>query len=93
MLGAGFHLSLPRVIGPLTRNLVLHENSFSLPGNGIITLSLEFLKLPFVSCFCFLFAAVVSSRHSTVGIRARHGLHDRGVGVRVPVGARIFSNE
>jgi hypothetical protein len=32
------------------------------------------------------------SRDSAVGIAAGYGLDDRGVGVRVPVGSRIFSS-
>jgi hypothetical protein len=32
------------------------------------------------------------SRDSVVGIAASYGLDDRGVGVRVPVGSRIFSS-
>jgi hypothetical protein len=32
------------------------------------------------------------SRDSVVGIAAGYGLNDRGVGVRVPVGSRIFSS-
>jgi hypothetical protein len=32
------------------------------------------------------------SRDSVVGIATGYGLDDRGVGVRVPVGARIFSS-
>jgi hypothetical protein len=32
------------------------------------------------------------SRDSAVGIAASYGLDDRGVGVRVPVGSRIFSS-
>jgi hypothetical protein len=32
------------------------------------------------------------SRDSSVGIATSYGLDDRGVGVRVPVGARIFSS-
>jgi hypothetical protein len=31
------------------------------------------------------------SRYSSVGIATGYGLNDRGVGVRVPVGSRIFS--
>jgi hypothetical protein len=31
------------------------------------------------------------SRDSVVGIAAGYGLEDRGVGVRIPVGSRIFS--
>jgi hypothetical protein len=31
-------------------------------------------------------------RDSAVGIATGYGLNDRGVGVRVPVGARIFSS-
>jgi hypothetical protein len=44
---------------------------------------------------CYLvscnFAAVHVSRDSIVGIGTGHGLDDRGIGVRVPVGSRIFS--
>jgi hypothetical protein len=32
------------------------------------------------------------SRDSAVGIATSYGLDDRGVGVRVPVGSRIFSS-
>jgi hypothetical protein len=32
------------------------------------------------------------SRDSAVGIATSYGLDERGVGVRVPVGARIFSS-
>jgi hypothetical protein len=32
------------------------------------------------------------SRDSVVGIATTYGLDDRGVGVRVPVGSRIFSS-
>jgi hypothetical protein len=32
------------------------------------------------------------SRGSAVGIATGYGLDDRGVGVRVPVGSRIFSS-
>jgi hypothetical protein len=32
------------------------------------------------------------SRHSAVGITTGYRLDDRGVGVRVPVGSRIFSS-
>jgi hypothetical protein len=32
------------------------------------------------------------SRVSVVGIATGHGLDERGVGVRVPVGSRIFSS-
>jgi glutamine synthetase len=32
------------------------------------------------------------SRDSVVGIATSYGLDDRGVGVRVPVGSRIFSS-
>jgi hypothetical protein len=35
---------------------------------------------------------VIWSRDSSVGIATGYGLDDRGVGVRVPVGSRIFSS-
>jgi hypothetical protein len=34
----------------------------------------------------------MGSRDSVVGIATDYGLDDRGVGVRVPVGSRIFSS-
>jgi hypothetical protein len=34
----------------------------------------------------------VQSQDSVVGIATGYGLDDRGVGVRVPVGSRIFSS-
>jgi hypothetical protein len=36
--------------------------------------------------------SLVGSRDSVVGIATSYGLDDRGVGVRVPVGSRIFSS-
>jgi hypothetical protein len=35
---------------------------------------------------------LIQSRDSAVGIATGYGLDDRGVGVRVPVGSRIFSS-
>jgi hypothetical protein len=35
---------------------------------------------------------IAYSFHSAVGIATGYGLNDRGVGVRVPVGSRIFSS-
>jgi hypothetical protein len=35
----------------------------------------------------------IYTQHSTVGIAAGYRLDDRGVGVRVPVGSRIFSSQ
>jgi hypothetical protein len=35
---------------------------------------------------------LTGSRDSSVGIATGYGLDDRGVGVRVPVGSRIFSS-
>jgi hypothetical protein len=35
---------------------------------------------------------ILRVRFSAVGIATGHGLDDRGVGVRVPVGTRIFSS-
>jgi hypothetical protein len=35
---------------------------------------------------------LVRTRDSVVGIATSHGLDDQGVGVRVPVGSRIFSS-
>jgi hypothetical protein len=46
----------------------------------------------FSTIFCFMFIIIiVGSRDSAVGIATGYGLEDRGVGVRVPVGAKIFS--
>jgi hypothetical protein len=38
------------------------------------------------------FSGIVTSRGSLVGIATHYGLNDRGVGVQVPVGSRIFSS-
>jgi glutamine synthetase len=35
---------------------------------------------------------LLGSRDSVVGIATSYGLDDRGVGVRVPVGSRMFSS-
>jgi hypothetical protein len=35
---------------------------------------------------------VLTGRDSTVGIATGYGMDDRGVGIRVPVGSRIFSS-
>jgi hypothetical protein len=40
----------------------------------------------------FLVAIIYGSRASVVGIATGYGLDDCGVGVRVPVGSRIFSS-
>jgi hypothetical protein len=41
--------------------------------------------------FILLHKEIKISRDSPVGIATGYGLDDRGVGVRVPVGSRIFS--
>jgi hypothetical protein len=49
----------------------------------------------FVCLFCKYFHIVVPvsrSLDSAVGIATGYGLDDRGVGVRAPVGSRIFSS-
>jgi hypothetical protein len=40
----------------------------------------------------FILTVKGGSRDSVVGIATGYGLDDRGVGVRVPVGSRIFSS-
>jgi hypothetical protein len=40
----------------------------------------------------FFLIGCLTSRDSLVGIAIGYGLDDRGVGVRVPVGSRIFSS-
>jgi hypothetical protein len=35
---------------------------------------------------------IIRSRDNAVGIATGYGLDDRGVGIRVPVGSRIFSS-
>jgi hypothetical protein len=39
-----------------------------------------------------LISSNIGSQDSAVGIATGYGLDDRGVGVRVPVGSRIFSS-
>jgi hypothetical protein len=45
----------------------------------------------FAVMLLFLLLHLPRSRDSSVGIATGYGLDDRGVGVRVPVGSRIFS--
>jgi hypothetical protein len=40
----------------------------------------------------YTMAYTIRSRDNAVGIATGYGLDDQGVGVRVPVGARIFSS-
>jgi hypothetical protein len=40
----------------------------------------------------YLHPLLTSSRDSSVGIATGYGLDDRGVGVRVPVGSKIFTS-
>jgi hypothetical protein len=47
-----------------------------------------FGRKEYISCGLFK----CRSRDSAVGIATGYGLNDRGVGVRVPVGSRIFSS-
>jgi hypothetical protein len=46
----------------------------------------------FINIFLFLACCCVMSRDSSVGIATGYGLDGRRVGVRVPVGPRIFSS-
>jgi hypothetical protein len=41
---------------------------------------------------CYTYMCFIGSRDSAVGMATGYGLDDRGVGVRVPVGSRIFSS-
>jgi hypothetical protein len=51
------------------------------------------LRLKSVFLYLFIFnLALLKSRDSVVSIATGHGMDDRGVGVRVPVGSRIFSS-
>jgi hypothetical protein len=47
------------------------------------------LRQSALNCYIIL---LVRSRNSSVGIATGYGLVDRGVGVLVPVGSRIFSS-
>jgi hypothetical protein len=42
---------------------------------------------------CFQYSQCARSQDSVVGIATSNGLDDRGIGVRVPVGSRIFSTQ
>jgi hypothetical protein len=42
--------------------------------------------------FKIMYHYALGSRDSVVGIATGYGLDERGVGVRVPVGSRIFSS-
>jgi hypothetical protein len=75
-----------------TRREADHSPAFSaeVKNSGIIP--------PFPHTFSWRVAYLIkqrnnfTSRASVVGIAPGYGLDDRGVGVRVPVGARIFSS-
>jgi hypothetical protein len=45
-----------------------------------------------VKIFYLLSSCAARSRDSAVGIATSYGLDDRGIGVRVPVGSRIFTS-
>jgi hypothetical protein len=55
-------------------------------GNVHVSIDVELFKM-FETC-----KEVHRSRDSAVGIATGYGLDDRGVGVRIPVGSRIFSS-
>jgi hypothetical protein len=52
---------------------------------------LVFLVLRYPLLMFNVFILVIRSRDSAVGVATGYGLDDRGVGVRVPVGSRIFT--
>jgi hypothetical protein len=58
---------------------------------GAITVLQTNLKFLITYIFCFLHL-FLWSRDSSVGIATGYRLGDRGVGVRVPVGSKIFSS-
>jgi hypothetical protein len=63
-----------------------------IPGGHTYTLrSTVFLFQAFFSNVVYIYIYLRGSRDSVVGIATGYGLDDRGVGVRVPVGSRIFS--
>jgi hypothetical protein len=70
-------------------------NNNELKGQGLyaslyfIILSTYFIVLGMYYC---MFIVLGTSRDSAVGIATSYGLDDRGVGVRVPVGSRIFTS-
>jgi hypothetical protein len=57
---------------------------------GMINISYLKLKAQYSINYC-MYLFDIGSRDSVVGIATGYGLEDRGVGVRVPVGSRIFS--
>jgi hypothetical protein len=59
--------------------------------NFILLFHSFLLSIIFYSFFG-IFLIFFSSRDSVVGIATGYGLDDRGVGVRIPVGSRIFSS-
>jgi hypothetical protein len=80
-----FPLSTPSPHPPSTFFLLflLYSSSYS-----ISSFSLFLLSFYFYSSYCFS----IRSLYSIVAIATGYGLEDRGVGVRVPVGSRIFSS-
>jgi hypothetical protein len=64
------------------------------PDNEILlTMSnLQFQNKIRFSAIIIIIIIIIISRYNVVGIATSYGLDDRDVGVRVPVGARIFSS-
>jgi hypothetical protein len=72
-----------------------------LNADGSLPCSQEPVTVPILSqvkpihtlIYNLLLSSDVRSRDSAVGIATGYGLNDRGVGVRVSVGSRIFSSQ
>jgi hypothetical protein len=66
----------------------------SVPGSpvaGVLGNKLATLGVPLLPTFLYIMYILIRSRDSIVGIATAYGLDDLGVGVRVPLGSRIFS--
>jgi hypothetical protein len=49
-------------------------------------------RLLYVHIYLYMYLYLYNSQDSAVGIATGYGLDDRGVGVRVPPGSRIFTS-
>jgi hypothetical protein len=58
--------------------------------SNLLVINLNILRVTLL--FSFITYQATMSRDSSVGIATGYGLVARGVGIRVPVGSRIFSS-
>jgi hypothetical protein len=71
--------------------MIRHIKSFKRPTRAFYSLIVKNIQRQVDTEVLFLTIFFIRGRDSAVGIETSYGLDDRGVGVQVPVGSRIFS--